>query len=90
MAGALSWESRWGIVLASGQYTDDGLPRTIPLRPIPIGLLISILVWAPACYLVMRVVRRFIRARRRGRGLCTICGYDIRELSACPECGEDV
>jgi hypothetical protein len=36
----------------------------------------------------LRALQRFRRAGRLGRGLCPICGYDLRESAGrCPECG---
>jgi hypothetical protein len=35
-----------------------------------------------------RVGKRLLRSRRRARGLCPTCGYDLRESQErCPECG---
>lgn len=66
--------------------------RAVPLGPIWIGLLIDTLVFAVGWICVFAVVlspRTTLRARRISRGLCLICGYDIRgdSVHGCPECG---
>ena len=50
-------------------------------------------LWAPLAALlaiVGRDVARTVRCRRRRRrGLCVACGYDLRaSIDRCPECGE--
>jgi hypothetical protein len=39
----------------------------------------------------VRVTRGRVRKRRRARGLCLACGYDLRASpNQCPECGVTV
>jgi len=48
-------------------------------------ILFGISFWA---WLVRRDIRRNRRDRRKAKGLCPCCGYDLRETrSQCPECG---
>ncbi len=66
-----------------------GLPRALPLRPIPGGFAVNTVFYAAVLWLLIPgpfVLRRFIRV---WRGLCPACAYDLRhgEHDACPECG---
>jgi len=52
---------------------------------VPYWMLLPLTLALPAIWLVRRVLRR----RRRGPGLCRACGYDLRATpDRCPECGE--
>jgi len=76
-----------------GPYGGDG--QALPLRPLWPGFalntlcyaLLSVLLWL----LMVQGSGRFRRLRRRRRGHCTNCGYDLRGTSGgggvCPECG---
>ncbi len=71
----------------------SGLPRVLPLRPIPAGFAINTVFYTAILWPVISglfALRRFIRRLiRQRRGLCLACGYDLRhgEHEACPECG---
>ncbi len=72
-----------------GMQGPVGLPRALPLRPIPIGFVVNSLMYATGLWLMISVpfdVRRMIH---RKRGCCTRCGYDLShaEHDVCPECG---
>ena len=75
-----------------GMQGPIGLPRALPLRPIPVGFVVNSLLYATCLWLMMTTpvhLRRFIRLKR---GHCSICGYDLRGSSGgggevCPECG---
>ncbi|MFG0285292.1 MAG: hypothetical protein ACF8R7_12810 [Phycisphaerales bacterium JB039] len=61
---------------------------SVPLRPLPAGLLANATFYG-AILLLLVVAPRIVRsALRRRRGACIQCGYDLRSaLSTCPECG---
>ncbi len=78
----------WSLDLG-GMQGPVGLPRALPLRPIPIGFVVNSLLYATCLWLMISVpfdVRRMIRCKR---GRCTKCGYDLSgtDHEACPECG---
>jgi hypothetical protein len=56
---------------------------------VPQWLPIALLTLPPIIKLAIVLIRRLARRRRRGRGLCGRCGYDLRgnESGTCPECG---
>ncbi|MBX3405156.1 MAG: hypothetical protein KF869_00205 [Phycisphaeraceae bacterium] len=81
-----------GGLLISGQpaTVGDAHCRIIPLRPAWPGLLGNTFIFAAAWLLVLLAVPMLVRARRRRRGLCPACAYDLRATPAgspCPECG---
>lgn len=67
---------------------DYGTAR-IPLRPMP-GLLANSVIFGAPIWFAMFGIGAAWRALRRRRWRCTRCGYDVRNLERCPECGTDV
>jgi hypothetical protein len=64
-------------------------PRGLPLRPIWPGFAINTVFYALILWLLICGPNVLRRRMRRSRGLCTMCGYDLRgDIDAgCPECG---
>ena len=85
-----------GFKMGEDRQPVSGFPRVVPLRPIWSGFAINTLFYATILWLVIPgpfVLRRLIRRHlRRKRGLCVICGYDLRhaEHEVCPECGGEL
>ncbi|MCH8823268.1 MAG: hypothetical protein IH984_07135 [Planctomycetes bacterium] len=81
---------RWSIEL-SGTQGPIGLPRALPLRPIPLGFVINSLIYALCIWILFAVKANLRRITRSKRGHCIKCGYDLRGSSGisgvCPECG---
>lgn len=68
------------------------VPRRLPLAPVWSGFLADALIFAGVLLAVLAgpaiLWHNRRRIRRRRRGLCEACGYDLRGLAApCPECG---
>jgi len=65
--------------------------RAIPLRPMLPGVIVDTLVFAAMWMVMLAGATALRRARRRARGACARCGYDLRssgfEHARCPECG---
>lgn len=60
----------------------------IPLRPIWPGLLANTLFYAALVFLPLAGLRLARSRRRRRRGLCVACGYELGHgIAVCPECG---
>ncbi|OAB60296.1 hypothetical protein AY599_17345 [Leptolyngbya valderiana BDU 20041] len=81
------------IVLAP--WPVDGLAAVVPLRPMPIGLVLNTIVHALAwCVLLLPlIVLRPLRRRRRARkNRCVACGHardGLPDGAPCAECGRD-
>jgi hypothetical protein len=64
--------------------------RFLAWRPLARGLAVDTLFYAAALAGLVGGARLVVRARRRRRGVCPACAYDLRGLAAdgvCPECG---
>ncbi|OAB63612.1 hypothetical protein AY599_08660 [Leptolyngbya valderiana BDU 20041] len=60
----------------------------VPLRPIWFGVLANTLFYAAIALMPMVLLRWRRTRRRRARGLCVACGYELGEgVSVCSECG---
>ncbi len=75
------------------RFTLEGNSLNSPYRPVPLvpvwpGFAVCSGFWAVcvgAAWYVPGMVRG---AMRRRQGLCGKCGYEVRGLTACPECGQ--
>lgn len=61
--------------------------RVIPLQPLWAGLIGNTLIFGGVLFLGSTAVSTRRAARRRRRGQCARCGYDLAGLATCPECG---
>jgi hypothetical protein len=69
-------------------HSEHGTPHPLPLRPLWPGFAINAVLYGSAMWLLLSPVRgRLRRWRRVRRGLCLECGYPVRGLGKCPECG---
>lgn len=74
-----------GIVLVRGGVVS----KVLPWRPIAGGLIGNTLVYGVVWAGMIVGVGGAVRLRRRARGLCPACAYDLRGRAGavCPECG---
>lgn len=63
---------------------------TLPTAPIASGLIVSVVFWAAVWAGIIGAGRRGRGWRRRRRGWCAACGYNLSGGvgGVCPECGE--
>jgi hypothetical protein len=68
-----------------------GHPRVISWRPLWPGFAINTIFCAAALWFIFAIPGVVKRLRRRAKGRCIHCGYDLRgqtaESKKCPECG---
>jgi hypothetical protein len=84
------WTTSWGIPIRRSRDPQLMPPRSIPLRPLPLGLLVCTLAWSPVGFALIVGGGRLRARLRKRRGLCTACGYNITGVTRCPECGVPV
>ncbi|MCA9278178.1 MAG: hypothetical protein H6815_05220 [Phycisphaeraceae bacterium] len=98
--GTIGWQmdnvtSIWtgGIEIPSWLRQPDERPwlepsvRRVPIRPIWHTSFLMTLVHMSILCSPWIAWRRFVRHRRRSKGCCIHCGYNIADLTTCPECG---
>jgi hypothetical protein len=59
----------------------------LPAHVIWPGFLVDMAFWGGAAFIVWGAPGLVRRGVRRGRGRCVGCGYELKDLSTCPECG---
>lgn len=59
----------------------------IPYKPIWAGLIGDVVVLGAGAAGIVWFVKWNVRSVRRFRGRCEGCGYEVRGLAVCPECG---
>jgi hypothetical protein len=80
----------WGIPIETGPGAET---LAIPLAVLWGGFLLNATLYGAILFICAVVTLGRIRRRRRRRGACAACGYDLRggtglpEGRACPECG---
>jgi hypothetical protein len=74
--------------VSGGIIVDTPHRRTIiPFRPIWPGLIANTLILGMSVWAIAFTVSAARRITRRNEHLCSCCGYCLRTLARCPECG---
>lgn len=89
--------SDWSVdeAVRRGHWEIDGIkvgwrPLVLPTIPVWRGFMTNTLIYGAAMCALWSIVPLTRRWRRRRRGACVGCGYDLRGLAngaVCPECG---
>jgi hypothetical protein len=81
----------WNVSELTGAI-DRGCDRRMPLMPLWPGFAINTIFYAAALWVIFAIPGTLKRLRRRAKGQCIHCGYDLRGQPAasnkCPECGK--
>lgn len=68
-------------------WSNTAVRRAIPFAPIWLGLIGNTLVYAGVIGLVCVTISGARRSRRKRNRQCIACGYQLPDISVCPECG---
>ncbi|XVJ59000.1 MAG: hypothetical protein HEQ23_06195 [Tepidisphaera sp.] len=76
-----------------GRSSDPKAPNALqidsaPIAPIWSGLAFNTGFYALAFFGIVTIAPKVRTSLRRRRGRCGGCGYELRQLGGCPECGE--
>jgi hypothetical protein len=86
--GSVDWDSPAFPILNSLRSAKFSPPFPFWSMTLPHWFLVLVFALPPVGRAVAIVCRHAVRRRRRARGLCASCSYDVRESPArCPECG---
>lgn len=88
--GGVLWNGKSGSISIVNPTPYTGIYwhyATLPVRPIPLGILKNTVFWIVALWLPFVVVRGFRNVRRHLLGMCIACGYPVGIMPRCPECG---
>lgn len=82
----------WNVTLpgAPASTRESDPAPFIPLRPVLPGMVVNTLVIGALIASARWSCSAVVVARRRSRGQCIRCGYEVKDLPRCPECAEVV
>jgi hypothetical protein len=86
----------WAVSVDYSKRFRPGAYRILPLRPLWPGFAINTIFYAAVLWVIFAIPGTVKRLRRRAKGCCIHCGYDLRGQSGssgeqrCPECGKAV
>jgi hypothetical protein len=97
----LTWEPKstvdlgqrsWGMARIPALQFEGGLAwvsRPLPIAPLWFGQIVNAAFYGGLLWLAIHGPGHLRRWKRRRRGLCLTCGYDLRSAmhKRCPECG---
>ena len=72
----------WGIEVTATDHN-----AILPLRPVWPGAIVNTMIYAAALWAFWAQAMVWRRGRRRRRGLCPRCAYEVEGAAICPECG---
>ena len=85
------WRAAWVLAWMKGYVQPPAKPgdppRVWPLYPIWSGLAVNTLLYATAAWVALWAWAQVRQWRRKSRGLCVRCRYEVAGLGRCPECG---
>lgn len=85
---AFEGRGAWRRGMEFGELGPQGQERRrLPLEPIWPGIAVDVGVWSAAWWGLLFGPGRARQWSRARRGACAVCGYDLRGLARCPECG---
>lgn len=61
----------------------------LPYRPMLLGLMVNTLAYAAVMVAPWAAWKAGVRTLRARSGRCIGCGYDVKDLPVCPECGRE-
>ncbi len=64
--------------------------RVLAYHPIWPGLIYNTLIYASIWLAIFTLFAIAKQARRKRKGLCPRCAYDLKGTTACPECGQNM
>jgi hypothetical protein len=89
-----SFDSYHAIETPLSPWSSGGnkIPRVLPLRPVWPGFAINTIFYAGVLWFIFAIPGGVKRLRRRAKGWCIHCGYDLRGAphERCPECGKAI
>lgn len=87
----VKWRAPWVQAWMNGHIQPPAKPgdppRVWPMYPIVTGFALNTVIYAAALAGVIWGAGWTKRWRRRRRGMCERCGYEVAGLAMCPECG---
>lgn len=83
----VDWSGRGVIEFGADPADPSRQPIRLPYLPVWLGVVVNTALFAALWMLPLVGIPALRRNRRRRRGLCSRCAYELAGLMVCPECG---